>query len=148
MRNLYILLFITTGLSLSGQSVTFQSYMETKPWVEQVLLNNMPLVQSIDGIFNIPPDDVLPGKNILKVIGAAPTSADITSLDLLTIRRILLEVEGMNPTSYFPSDVDNSGYLGITDLILLVKKILELDIDPLEYKFVHSEIDLNTIDPF
>ena len=146
-KNIYLFILLISSVNIFGQSVTFQSYMQTLPWADQVLLNGNPLVETSSGVFEIPPSDVLPEKNIIEFVSINTFPNGATTLDLVMIRRAIFGIQPLESSGIIGADLNHSNFVGIEDVAMLRNRILGWDTNS-EFAFIHPSIDLSSLDIF
>ncbi len=141
------LLIATLLPNIMAQQVTFQSYMSTTKWAESVTLNGNLLNESSADVFDIPVADVLPGTNIIEFTSMPNNVNGVTSLDLVLIRRAMIDIAPLMAEGVIPADFDKSGYIGVNDLAMIASNILAISTD-VENAFIHPSVDVASLDPF
>ena len=141
------LLIGTLLTSINAQQVTFQSYMSTVKWAESVTLNGNALNESSSDVFDIPAADVLPGTNIIEFNSLQNNLNGVTSLDVVLIKRALVNIAPLSVEGIIPADFDKSGFIGVNDIANMTANILGI-LSGIENAFIHPSVNLAALDPY
>lgn len=141
------LLIGTLLTSINAQQVTFQSYMSTVKWAESVTLNGNVLNESSSDVFDIPAADVLPGTNIIEFNSLQNNLNGVTSLDVVLIKRALVNIAPLSVEGIIPADFDKSGFIGVNDIANMTANILGI-LSGIENAFIHPSVNLAALDPY
>lgn len=141
------LLIGTLLTNINAQQVTFQSYMSTVKWAESVTLNGNVLNESSSDVFDIPAADVLPGTNIIEFNSLPNNNNGVTTLDVVLIKRAMINIAPLPVEGVIPADFDKSGFIGVNDIANMTANILGI-LNGVENAFIHPSVDLAALDPF
>jgi hypothetical protein len=92
----------------------------------ETTLNGNPVEEIYSWLDVIAEADLVSGENVLEFGPSAVQNglAGISSLDVVIAQQILLEISAADPLKAVLADVDDSGFLGVNDLVLLRQFIL------------------------
>ena len=144
----FSILICTTLITINAQTLKLQSHMNGADWAESVLLNGEPLLEASLNSFPIQSFDVLPGTNTIEIISLPNANVNgVSTLDIVNIRRQLSDIQLLPVEAIIPSDVDQSGYIGVNDVAILRQLILGFSTEN-NFAFVHTGLDLSSLDPY